>query len=438
MDNNSNNNLNGNVLGNINSNNPNNLIDDNIETLDSNVGINQEIFSSKTFFNPEVNNVNNVNNNVNLSQGGMTNQTIEMPNIPNEPTTAYTNPQMINPSPMPGFENSNAIGQTPPISLEPEKKPKKTGNKILFVILILVVLAGIGFGTWYVLKYTNFLNNHKSINIVTKDLELVMGESLSTDISYYANITGTDTKNCLLDISLVDINNVGTYNYKVTCGDIEKTGVISIIDNRELTINIKKLYITKNSSLEAKDFAKKENDGLTYEFVNREEVNTILAGDYGTYTVKLRVSDGNKTKEVDASLVLMEYGIKGYLICTSNEQNVDNAIMTVSEKFAIIDNQNKNSYGNVAYEIHNFKFTDETEYTNYLAQYNTNNTITINNITGDVKFDDENLTISITNELDNNKVINEYGESNLHNYSSIKSYFESTLKYHCVYNNRDI
>ena len=43
--------------------------------------------------------------------------------IPN-PQVNYTNPQNINPAPMPGFEGQGTVGTTPPISLEKEKKPK--------------------------------------------------------------------------------------------------------------------------------------------------------------------------------------------------------------------------------------------------------------------------------------------------------------------------
>jgi len=84
-----------------------------------------------------------------------------------------------------------------------------------------------------------------------------------------------------------------------------------------------------------------------------------------------------------------------------------------------------------------FKFSDETEYANYLAAYKTGNQVSINNITGDIEFDDSNLTIVITNDKTNNSVMSEYGEANMKNYSSIRSYFTNTLKYSCKYNNAE-
>ena len=106
--------------------------------------------------------------------------------------------------------------------------------------------------------------------------------------------------------------------------------------------------------------------------------------------------------------------------------------MIVSEKFAISDGGG-NSFGNVAMEEYTFKFSDETEYTNYVAKYKTDGSITLNNITGKTIFDDENLTITITNDLDSENVINEYGKDNMTNYGSIKGYFETTLGYSCGY-----
>lgn len=447
MNNDTNNNLNGTVLGSVNNTNLNNgfnqMPNSPVETLDSNFGnqnpgitgsqvVNNNPISSQdgqnTFFNnPPVNGMSQPNQ-------GMVN---EVPNVQPSVEPAYTNPQSINPAPMPGFENSNMIGTTPPISFEPEKKPKKKGDKILFIIIVLLALAGVGFGTYYVLNYTDLLNNiqKEQVNVTTNNLEINVGDSLSTSIADYATITGTDTRNCSLNTNNVDVTKQGTYEYQVTCGETVKTGIVTVVDNTELVVNTKKVYKVKNDTLKASEFALNTDENLTYEFVDQTAVDSLLTGEYGTYIVKIKVtSQSGKTIEVDGTLVLIEYAIKGHLICTSKEQNItdSSAVMTVSEKFAIV-NDGKNGYGNIAYEIHTFKFSDETEYTTYLASYKNNNEITINNITGDTSFNDEELTITITNEKDNNVVINEYGLSNMEKYSSIKSYFSTTLGYTCTY-----
>lgn len=458
MNNDTNSNLNGTVLGNVDNTNlnPNPIPTETVESLDNVVPENlnngqvvnnmmaqpqqqselvqTEQSAQNTFFNnPPVNDINTGS----LNEGPQIQSTVIEPVQQVEPTPAYTNPQTINPAPMPGFESSDTIGTQPPISLEPEKQPKKKTNKVLFIIIILILLAGVGFGTYYVLNYTDLLSKAEQISIVTNDLEINMGDPLSTNISDYATITGTDSKNCSLNTMDVDNKKEGTYEFKITCGETIKTGTIKVVDNSVLEVETQKVYKAKGETLEANEFIKDANSALTYQFVDETSINSLLNGEAGTYTVKIRVtSKNNKSIEVDATLVIMQYAIKGYLVCSTNEQNIENsnASMTVSEKFAIVNDGN-NGYGKIAEEIHTFKFTDETEYSNLLATYKTENKITINNITGSTTFDDTTLTITIANEKENDKVVSEYGEVNLQNYSTIKTHFEKTLGYKCVYEN---
>ena len=106
------NNFNGEVLGSVNNvnNNPVNNEIETLETLDTSM----------------VMPVNNTENQVLESNVVMENESANVNSTPVTPEPAYTNPQNINP--MPGFEHSNQIGTTPPISLEPEKEPKISVN----------------------------------------------------------------------------------------------------------------------------------------------------------------------------------------------------------------------------------------------------------------------------------------------------------------------
>lgn len=390
------------------------------------------IFFNNGSLNQSLDNDNIQNNPVNENVPGMNSQAVI------EPMPSFTNPQTINPGPMPGFENPNSIGTTPPISLEPEKNPKKKSNKLLFILIVLVVLAAVGFGTFYVLSYTNILNNNASqIKIETKDLEVNVDDRLSANISDYATITGTAASNCSVNTLSVDITKIGTYEYTILCGETKKTGTIRVVDNAELEVAIKTVYKAKGESLEAKEFAKEENNNLTFEFIENDEVKNILNRETGTYTVKLRVSNkNNKTVELNANLVIVENPIKGYLTCSTNAQNISdiNGTMIVKERFAISSVGTTNTYGGFAFEIHEFKINDETQYNNYIATYKTEKSITINNITGnDVSFDNNTRTITIINELDNDKIKNEYGASTFETYSSLSKYFKETLGYSCRY-----
>ena len=335
---------------------------------------------------------------------------------------------------MPGFENNNAIGTTPPISLEPEKQPKKKTNKTWFVIIIILLLFGVGFGTYYVLNYTDLLSKAPKVVITTKDLEVSKGDTLSTNINDFAEVTGTDIKNCILNTDEVDTNKEGVYSYNITCGDMYKKGNITVLDNAQLTVSAKKIYKVKGDTVDVKEFINNPNEEYTYEFVNKSEVESNLNGEYGTYPVKIKVTSGNKILEVNAELVVLEYKIKGYLTCESKEQVLTNSSTkkVVQEKFAIQDDGNS-GFGTYAEEIYIFKFVDETEYANYLATYNNEGTLKIDNVEGNVVFNDDNLTITISNEKTNTEVISKYGENNMLNYGSIRKYFMDTLGYECTY-----
>ena len=176
--------------------------------------------------------------------------------------------------------------------------------------MIIIVLFGVGFGTYYVLKYTDILNNTPKITITTKTLDINMGEVLSNDINDYASVTGTDIKNCNINKDTVNTEVAGTYTYQITCGEIYKSGTINVVDNTELLVNTKSLYKAKGSTVEAKDFIANLNEDYTYEILNSEEVNGYLNGEEGTYVVKIKATSGTKTKEVEAKLVIIKYEIK--------------------------------------------------------------------------------------------------------------------------------
>jgi hypothetical protein len=347
-------------------------------------------------------------------------------------TKEFTSINNINPTPTtPGFDSS--IGTNPPISLEASKEPKKKGNKTAFVVIIIILLVGVGLGTYYVLNYTDLLIKRESITVTTNNLTFNVGDELPDSISEYATISGTSASNCTFDISKVDVSTEGTYSYTVTCSNTEKQGVITIVDNALLAVITKTVYTVKGSTVKAKDFVKDPSDKITYSFVNEDEVKTALSGDLGTYTVKIKAVSNSKEVEVEAKLVLLSYKIKGYAVCSSKEQQITNAIMIESKKLAIADDGGSNAYGKVAFNVYKFKYSDETEYAKVVADYNEKGTITINSVTGDAEFDDATLTVTITKEIGNTELYGEYGEANMKDYVSIRSYFTDKLEYTCVY-----
>ena len=346
-----------------------------------------------------------------------------------ESQPAYTNPQSIMQQPTTIFDNSNQIGQTPPVSLEEEKKPKKKPNKIIFIIVILILLAGIGYGTYYVLNNTDLFVKTEKVSVVAKSLEINVGEELPTNISEYATISGTEELNCYKDITSVDLKKEGTYKFVVTCGKVSSTGSIKVVDNTDFTTLVKAVYKKKGESLEASEFA--TDSTVNYAFINEED-NKATDNDPGTYTIKLSLSKGDKTAEVEATLVVLSASLKGYLTCTSNNQFTDESsnspLMNVVKKIGILDD-GKNSFAGFINETYTFTFSDSTLFTEYKNKYKENNTLEINNISGRTIFGKDSegkSTIIITVDKDSEKAKGEYGEENLKDFSTLMKYFAGT------------
>lgn len=357
--------------------------------------------------------------------------------VPN-PQVNYTNPQNINPAPMPGFEGQGTVGTTPPISLEKEKKPKKPVNKTMFVIIILALLVVVGFGTYYVLNYTDLLQKKATIKIDTKNFEVNLGENLPEDINSYATITGTNTQNCERITNEVDVTKAGTYKFTIKCGDTTKTGTVTIVDNTELAVNPVTVYkATSDTTIEAVEFRGVGEDNLTYEFVNKDEVINNLKT-IGTYTVALTVTDVNgKSTEVNGTLIVLEFPLKGELVCSSNSQTVTgtNASMIFTGRYGIA-NTTGNPFGKVAKETYVFTYTDETEFNDAINKLTTDGNVTINNIEATMTntiIDSNDKTLTVTNDVSENEINTKYGNNNFQSYSTIKSYFETTLGYSCTY-----
>jgi len=339
---------------------------------------------------------------------------------------------------MPGFDNSAVVGTTPPISLEPDQQPKKKSNKLLFIIIILLVLAGVGFGTYYLLTYTDLLNKNTKVTIETKELEFNVGDTLPSDIDKFATITGTDSRNCNLDNKSVDMTKAGNYQFTIKCGESLKVGKVSVVDNAELVVETKSVYKIKTDTVDVKEFISNIDNDVNYEFVDENAINTILTGTYDAYPVikdvKIKATaTSGKTAEVDGKIVLLKDPIKGFYICDTNEEEVSSSSAKMTTTYHLAISGENNDFSKIAKAVYKFKYSDKEEYNRLKEEYNTNNKLTVNSITGNPVFDDANSTITFDNELDSDKLIKDNGEANMENYRTISNYYKNELKYNCRY-----
>ncbi len=346
----------------------------------------------------------------------------------------YTNTQVINtvpgtPTPMPGFDNPNVVGTTPPQAPETEA-PKKKNNKKMFIAIIVVLLLLVAGATYFILNKSKIINNNTELTITTKGLEINAGDTLSEDINDFATISG-DVRNCSLDTSNVKTDVAGTYEYTITCGEKIKTGTVTVHDDGALAVELKTVFKIKGSTIEAKEFA--VNPEYSYEFVDIAEAEKISTYDIGTYTLKVKASFNGKNATKEGKVVILASAVKGNLVCTSKEQAVSDpaSAMTVTDKLAIVDD-GQNGYGNYGEQVYTYKFTDEAVYKTTVGKI-ANGKLTIGDVTGVADYNNEDKTITITLDINNDELKSKYGEDNIKDYGSINSYYTGTLGYSCEY-----
>ena len=382
----------------------------------------------------------------------------EVPNNgPSAPMPNYTNPQtipdnnMANPNPvpnntlgdMPGFESGGVVGTTPPISLDPEKKPKKKNNFTLFIIIIVVLLIAIGAGVYFILNKTG--GKAEKTSIETRNLEISIGQELPEDIKVYASIKGTAAENCSKDISQVNINKAGEYEFEIKCGGTVQKGKVTVKDDREIEVTNVVVYKVAGDTIEAKEFATSTDTTLTYEFFDQNEVNTRI-NIPGTHNIRLKATSTNgKTLEFDSKLIVTQYPVKRYYNCaiSSDEMIEPQGTKSVSYRFVISDGLENgetvsNIYGGLAQEIYKFVINDEAKYNELKTTYATDKQVTIDGILGNhlnLTFDDANKTITIINELDNSALETIHGADKFTTYSALSQYFSGQLGYSCQVEN---
>ncbi len=140
-------------------------------------------------------------------------------------------------------------------------------------------------------------------NIILKDLSLELGKTLPTDISAYISTTIPEEikPNVKLNISKVNINIAGNYQYTVTYNNKMYTGNITIYQPQTATIEkltLKEITIELGTEL-SKDVSKYLTTNVSNEILqnlklNTNNVNINVVGRYEyTITYNNKVYSGN-------------------------------------------------------------------------------------------------------------------------------------------------
>jgi len=272
---------------------------------------------------------------------------------------------------------------------EKKEKNKEDGKKTIIVVLLIILIAAIGFGVYYFLSMAKASANQASI--VLKDVKLELGNTMSSNISDYATITGYDKNSCTIDLSSVDVNKVSSYKYQVTCGKVVQEGTIIVDDSVAPKVATQDVVLLPNATLNAEDFIEKCVDASSCSYKFAEDY-TGLTEKVGEYEVQLVVSDNfNNETKVNAKLTVSRNAPVKYLTCTSKEETLEDIPATLVHSYRIGVDGKDNFFNATRTSL--FTYTTLEDYNTAIRSYDAS--VGIHGIIGTEVLNEADKSISI-------------------------------------------
>ena len=379
---------------------------------------------------------------VNQSESTIVNPAGEIVNMNGPVTDSMPSSGMIPPTGIDptGVANSNGfvettktenIGTIPPA---PENNnEKKPTNKVVFIILIVALIAGIAYGVYYYLSLSK-----SKVTVQTKDLTISLGGALSSDPRDYATITGTSPNNCVVDILSVDNHKAGDYEYTLTCNNNSYKGKVTITDTEAPTATMKIVYKKVNSTITAEEFAEKCEDpsNCTMTFADDATVKGYLATVGGPNNVDVVISDsvGNTKTETGILYVLPEN--TSVFLCSGEAETLDGVesspvVKNVTDRIIFEQDAETGSYKylDLGRREYNYKFGDVNAFSNAIGPEENNQSY--DGISGFTTYDKTNFILNISTPLDMNVLNTEAGGSFATDLPGVINFY-STKGYTCV------
>lgn len=339
--------------------------------------LNQSEETNPGAMNSNVENFNNQNANSNFFAG--VNITENMNNVGNN--------HIIQTVPTPPSMNNFSVPN------DSNKKEKKGLSKTTILIIAIVLISLIGAGIYFIL---NLAGNKKTSGSITPKEELVMelGKELSDNVNDYAKIQGFDISSCKIDVSEVDTNQIGSYQYQITCGSTTRSGEVIIKDTSAPNIVVKELKVLPGVKITLDDFVVSCSDvsNCSYELEDSSiNLDTLVASE-GEHKLNLVVSDDyDNQKIVELTLIVNLNAPVKNMYCTKattpDEELHANVDVTYSYGINNLDelvtSEKKSEY----------IFDVEEDYLNAKSKYETNEN-------QKVSFDDQEYIITITETLE--------------------------------------
>lgn len=304
------------------------------------------------------------------------------------------------------------------------KKPNNASNvikKILFTIVVLLCMAGVSFGVYY---YLSLGTKAKKNAPVLENKTIFMGDSLSSSIMEYGDFSKIDISKCTLDVLGVNVNEVGEYDYSVTCNEVKYSAKIYVKEKVIFNVATKLIYVDSTDELKPEDFVSIDGDDYTVSYANSNQG----FNDFGLQSVGIRITDSNDKEMVVYGLVYVVSSTPSmYLTCTSPDEIVNGNTLNKIDRFAVNENDE-----DMDLTIRKFKytFTDDKSFEMTLFSIKDGMT-TIEGNSGYALVNIDNKTIELISAVSRDDIEQEIGETLGTGYRDIGTYYRGTLKYSC-------
>lgn len=338
------------------------------------------------------------------------------------------NPKPSSLETVPKSDEYNNIGMVPPNAYI-ENTPKKNKKKFIFIIVTFVLVIAVGIFIYLYLGQ----GNKTPVNLKLKEVNIQVGEKISTNLNDYIEKGNFNVSNCMLNTESVLNNKIGNYKFKVICGNNTYTGDIHVVDSVVPIVETKYLIKKTNEEVKIEEFIESCVDASTCHYKYTDENKVIEAiKNTGTYEIIINVSDDYDNKiDVLTYLIVLNNDISHNLICNSDDIKLEDNKYSykITDTIGLYSNSGF-VYGNVSYRDYVLTFDDEASYNEVKALIN-NGYIELDNIKGKASFNDDDKTIKVEKLLtieDLNAEFNSFPSS----YSSIRNLYQNdSRKFSC-------
>ncbi len=311
---------------------------------------------------------------------------------------------------------------------EPKKdKRKGKGKKSLIIILVFILILGIGAGVYY------FLNVSQTSSIVVTPIlnELELGSTLSDNLSDYASFSGIDPASCKLNNSAINVDIINTYSYSISCPGLSEDvkSTVRVRDTVGPVVKLKDVVVKPDTDVLVDDFISKCSDlslngdcdvSISDSSIDLDE----LVKEVGTYEIPLSIKDDfNNETLVTANLVVSDDAPSLFLNCevASDFKTTTKANVRGSYEYGINDADEIST----AKKVLIYQFDSESDYLELKSSYEANQTI--DNLIGDVSFDDDNYRAVLEVNLDVEELSVELdSDSEIKTYEDVAVYHETS------------